>query len=534
MKPSPPRFRSFAPIPAAPSPAPCRRFRRRQRGGVRAPRARPVRRPAGWHAAGRHGAPRWGKSPRKKVLPRRRPTRRPSSPATSSRWAATRARPDASGRSSSSTGTCACAATFSTSCTSTRPIIGDRRTGQRAHAPAPPSRPLECPVEMAPLQLQEPGSGEPAAAAQAHRQRHRSGARDRPDGRPRQHHHGLDARSLVNLRGRASAPDWRRLGALSNSQDSARDRRQQRPHQHAGQVGLGRGGQRVRLAPLRPDALAFRPRHRLQQRHLPGLRGRHHRRSRPGPRPSSTATRSALSWDFGAQGHHVGLTDLGSGPKRPAPGPLAEGRRPPADVDHHPARRRAPVPGAGPPGRADVQLRHSRWCTASRARSSTTTDQRPGAPAAAASPGPRARTWPPAEHRDVNALVFLPSLWMKLAWKALPSRRRPRAWWARSTTPGPLVDPWRRGRKLTLQQLGWVVATELRLYQQRLLHRVRDRWRHGRPGRGPHHLPQPPLEVRHPAARRQHDHRLQVLTRLPRRRDPLPANLSARSPTRST
>ncbi len=63
----------------------------------------------------------------------------------------------------------------------------------------------------------------------------------------------------------------------------------------------------------------------------------------------------------------------------------------------------------------------------------------------------------------VDALVFLPSLWMKLAWKALTVEAETSAVLGRVGDAGPLVsDP---DKRLTLRSLGWVVATELRLYK---------------------------------------------------------------------
>ena len=77
-------------------------------------------------------------------------------------------------------------------------------------------------------------------------------------------------------------------------------------------------------------------------------------------------------------------------------------------------------------------------------------------------------------------------------------------------------------KRLTLRQLGWVVATELRLYKNAFFLGFETGGATGDQAEDPttylnyrwKFVPQP--------ARRPHDHRLQVLARLPRRRDPLP------------
>jgi uncharacterized protein (TIGR04551 family) len=67
---------------------------------------------------------------------------------------------------------------------------------------------------------------------------------------------------------------------------------------------------------------------------------------------------------------------------------------------------------------------------------------------------------------DVDSLVLLPSLWMKLGWKALTVEAEASGVVGKIDDAGPLVtdtDP--TARKVTLQQMGWVVASELRLYR---------------------------------------------------------------------
>jgi uncharacterized protein (TIGR04551 family) len=67
---------------------------------------------------------------------------------------------------------------------------------------------------------------------------------------------------------------------------------------------------------------------------------------------------------------------------------------------------------------------------------------------------------------DVDALVFLPSLWMKLGWKALTVEAEISAMVGNIDNAGPLAESTDAASKdLKLRQMGWVVATELRLYK---------------------------------------------------------------------
>jgi uncharacterized protein (TIGR04551 family) len=67
---------------------------------------------------------------------------------------------------------------------------------------------------------------------------------------------------------------------------------------------------------------------------------------------------------------------------------------------------------------------------------------------------------------DTDALVFLPSLWMKLGWKALTVEAEASAVVGKIDNAGPLAMGGDAASKdLRLRQLGWVVATELRLYK---------------------------------------------------------------------
>ena len=124
------------------------------------------------------------------------------------------------------------------------------------------------------MRNQGTGRREPAPAPRADLQRDRPGAGSRPDRRPRQHHHGIDARLPGrDVRDPQDALVGRRaVAAALHHAGPARGRAERLPVQHPRQARVGRGRQRVRIAAVRPHALALRPRHRLQRWQLPRLR----------------------------------------------------------------------------------------------------------------------------------------------------------------------------------------------------------------------------------------------------------------------
>jgi uncharacterized protein (TIGR04551 family) len=169
----------------------------------------------------------------------------------------------------------------------------------------------------------------------------------------------------------------------------------------------------------------------------------------------------ALSWDFGAQGHHVGLIDLGA--RDPNGPPLDLSQR--DDVlqlmlgitrldDDRRFQERALQGELMFNYGAQVVFRkqgHELYdYTDERVRNGT---------------APVAREdITPALNLKVDALVFLPSLWMKLAWKSLTVEAETSAVLGKIGDAGPLAED-TANKRLVLQQLGWVVATELRLYK---------------------------------------------------------------------
>ena len=61
---------------------------------------------------------------------------------------------------------------------------------------------------------------------------------------------------------------------------------------------------------------------------------------------------------------------------------------------------------------------------------------------------------------------MMPSLWMKLGWKALTVEAETSGIFGRIGNAGPLAEGMdTASKKLTLRQLGWVLATELKLYR---------------------------------------------------------------------
>jgi uncharacterized protein (TIGR04551 family) len=70
---------------------------------------------------------------------------------------------------------------------------------------------------------------------------------------------------------------------------------------------------------------------------------------------------------------------------------------------------------------------------------------------------------------NIDARIVQPSLWMKLAWKALTIEGEVSGVIGKINNAGPLAaDASEEGRKLDLRQLGWVFATELKLAKNAL------------------------------------------------------------------
>jgi uncharacterized protein (TIGR04551 family) len=173
----------------------------------------------------------------------------------------------------------------------------------------------------------------------------------------------------------------------------------------------------------------------------------------------------ALSWDFGAQGHHVGLIDLG----------LRDPNGPPLDlsqrddvlqlmlaITHLDDERRFAERAL----QGELMFNYGTQIVV-RKQGHELYDfaQTVADPVRTGATPPSREDLTASLNTNVNALVVLPSLWMKLAWKALTVEAEASGVLGKIGDGGPLVDPAESNKRLTLQQMGWVVATELRLYK---------------------------------------------------------------------
>ena len=174
----------------------------------------------------------------------------------------------------------------------------------------------------------------------------------------------------------------------------------------------------------------------------------------------------ALAWDFGAQGHHIGLINLGS----------RDPNGPPLDLSQKDDVLQLVLAIT----RLDDERRFQERALQGELMFNYGTQvvfRKQGYELYDWGPNVDERvrngTVPPTRedlnmslNSNVDALAFVPSLWMKLAWKALTVEAEATGMVGKMDDGGPLIDPQETGnRELTLQQLGWVVATELRLYK---------------------------------------------------------------------
>ena len=225
---------------------------------------------------------------------------------------------------------------------------GRHRRRQLSRTPPFPL-PLECPVDEARCSSKNLGSGNLRLRLEPDHQRHRPGAGDGPGRRPRQHHHGLDARLAGQLppaqRPHRPAPSARcpppRIRPRSGVNGLVTSIRAKRAW---GEVDSEFGSLRFGRMPWHfGRGIAF------NNGNCPDCDG------------GTTVDRImaltqlyghqvALSWDFGAQGHHIGLIDLGTrDPERPAARSLPAGRRAPADVRRSPSSTTSAASRSGPP-----------------------------------------------------------------------------------------------------------------------------------------------------------------------------------------
>lgn len=174
----------------------------------------------------------------------------------------------------------------------------------------------------------------------------------------------------------------------------------------------------------------------------------------------------SLAWDFGAQGHHAGMIDLGQKDLNAPPLDLSQGD----DVLElmgsitkydDPRRFQSRLDGGEMVVNYGLQL-------VLRSQSHEVYEVKPPpADAMGADTVDRPLTredLAASLHKNVDALVVLPALWFKLGWKILTIEAEADAVLGRIGDATPLLDPTTADKRLTLRSLGWVVASELHLF----------------------------------------------------------------------
>jgi uncharacterized protein (TIGR04551 family) len=176
-----------------------------------------------------------------------------------------------------------------------------------------------------------------------------------------------------------------------------------------------------------------------------------------------------LSWDWGASGYHMGMTDLGRRDLEGFPLDLSQED----DVfqlmgsialldDEQRFRERVEMGELAVNYGLQLVYRQQNNEVFDAAMSGT-----PGAMAPSLMDGGTLTRDRLAASiiKGVDALIFQPSVWFKLGWKALTIELEGSAVLGTIENAGPLVQDNNPNKKLTLQQIGWVLATELRLYR---------------------------------------------------------------------
>ena len=180
----------------------------------------------------------------------------------------------------------------------------------------------------------------------------------------------------------------------------------------------------------------------------------------------------ALSMDFGAQGYHLGYTDLGQ--KNTGGFPLDLTQK--DDVTQFTAaitkidddktwRERISAGDVVVNYGAQVVYRSQDYATYSVSMGTQTPiNNNATAPLTANDLG-NANTLT----SNVNALLFIPSLWFKLGWKALTLEFEGNMLAGKLGNAGPLrLGTTNNDQKLNILQAGWVLASELKLYNDSL------------------------------------------------------------------
>jgi len=180
----------------------------------------------------------------------------------------------------------------------------------------------------------------------------------------------------------------------------------------------------------------------------------------------------ALAFDFGAQGYHVGYTDLG----QKNLGGITLDLTQKDDVNQYVAaitkideervwRERIAAGDVAVNYGAQIVYRSQDYATYAVSRQSGSIDPAdPNKPLSANDLGNETTL-----RRGVNALLFIPSLWFKLGWKALTIEFEGTMLAGKLGDAGPLrLGRTDNDRKLNILQAGWVLSSELRLYSDSL------------------------------------------------------------------